>query len=159
MSLRTIAGLATLASLAALAVALGSERFMEMIPCAFCYVERWPYGVGIALGIIAILIPSRILCWLLVATFLSGAAAAGVHVGVEQHWWPSPLPECSAPSLEGLTSAERFARMPDHPTKSCEDADYPIAALPLTFAQANLLYALAISLGLAILLSRQARRP
>ena len=49
--------------------------------------------------------------------------------------------------------------MPDRPTKSCEDPDYPIAAIPITFAQANLLYALAVSLSLAILLSRHARRP
>ena len=159
MSLRPVGALGLLAATLALGTALASERFMGLIPCAFCYVERWPYRVGIGLGLLAILIPSRILCWLLVATFLAGGAAAFVHVGVEQHWWPSPLPECSAPDLGGLTSAERFARMPDRPTKSCEDADYPIAAIPITFAQANLLYALALSAGLSMLLLRQARRP
>ncbi len=131
---------------------------MGLIPCALCYVERWPYRAGIALGLLGLLIPSRALCWLMLATFLAAATAAGVHVGVEQHWWPSPLPQCSAPNLAGLTSAERFARMPDHPTKSCEDPDYPIPAIPLTFAQANLAYALAVSAGLSILLTRRARR-
>ena len=159
MSLRRIGALGVMAAVLALAVALGSERFGGMIPCALCYVERWPYRIAIAIGLLAILVPSRVLCWLLTATFLAGAAVAFVHAGVEQHWWPSPLPQCSAPNLRGLTSAERFARMPDHPTKPCEDPDYPIAAIPITFAQANLLYALAIGAGLTILLSRQARRP
>jgi disulfide bond formation protein DsbB len=158
MRLRQVAILATLAAALALGVALGSERFMGLIPCALCYVERWPYRVAIALGLIALAIPSRILCWLLVATFLAAACTAGLHAGVEQHWWPSPLPQCSAPNLGGLTSAERFARMPDRPTKSCEDADYPVPAIPVTFAQANLLYALAVGAGLAILLSRRPRR-
>ncbi len=158
MKLRQIGGLGALAALLALGLALGSERFMGLIPCALCYVERWPYRIAIALGLLALAIPSRILCWLLVATFLAAAGTAGLHAGVEQHWWPSPLPQCSAPDLGGLTSAERFSRMPDRPTKSCEDADYPIPAIPVTMAQANLLYALAVSAGLAILLSRQPRR-
>jgi hypothetical protein len=60
--------------------------------------------------------------------------------------------------LSGLTSAERFARMPDRPSKSCEDADYPIPAIPVTMAQANLLFALAVGAGLAMFLVRDARR-
>ncbi len=81
-----------------------------------------------------------------------------MHVGVEQHWWPSPLPQCTAPDLSGLSPAERFARMPLRPSKPCEDPDYLIPWLPVTMAQANLVYALAVAAGLTTLLARIPRR-
>jgi disulfide bond formation protein DsbB len=161
MTLRQIAAFGMLASALALGLALASEHFLGLVPCALCYLERWPYRAGIALGLAGLVLPrglARPAMWLLLAAYLAAAATAGVHVGVEQHWWKSPLPECTAPDLGGLTSAERFARMPDRPTKSCEDADYPIPAIPVTMAQANLLYALAVGGGLAILLVMQTRR-
>jgi disulfide bond formation protein DsbB len=161
MTLRQIAAIGMLASGLALGLALASQHFLGLVPCALCYVERWPYRAGIALGLLGLVLPARLAkpaVWLLLAAYLAAAASAGLHVGVEQHWWKSPLPECTAPDLGGLTSAERFARMPDRPTKSCEDADYPIPAIPVTMAQANLLYALAVGGGLAILLVRQTRK-
>jgi disulfide bond formation protein DsbB len=152
-STRLVALAATAACLAALATAFGAEWYGGMIPCALCLVERWPYRIGIVIGLIGLLAPPRIgrpALWFLVLTMLGGAAIAGVHVGVEQKWWPSPLPECTAPDLQGLSMAQRLAAMPLRPSKPCEDPDYPIAYLPITFAQGDMLYALAIAAGLAI---------
>jgi disulfide bond formation protein DsbB len=161
MTLRQIAFLGMAASALALGLALASQHFMGLVPCALCYVERWPYRFGILLGLLGLVLPLRLatpVTWLLLVVYLGAAGTALVHVGVEQHWWKSPLPECTAPDLSGLTSAERFARMPDRPTKSCEDPDYPIPAIPVTMAQANLLFALVVGTGLAILLVGHARR-
>jgi disulfide bond formation protein DsbB len=157
----TIAITGVALGLLALGIALGSERFLGLIPCPLCLWERWPYRVAIAVGLIAALLPrrpARLACWFMVLVFLSGAATAAVHVGVEQHWWNSPLPECSAPNLTGLSPAERFARMPLLPSKSCADADYPIPAIPITMTQGNLIYALASAGLLAIWLRRTRRR-
>ncbi len=148
-----------LAGLLALGIAIGSERFLDLIPCPLCLRERWPYRA--AIGLIAAVLPrrpARAACWLLVATYLVAAAAAFVHVGVEQHWWPSPLAECGTPNLRGLTAAERFARMPSLPGKSCEDPDYLIPHIPLTMPQMNLAYALAVAAALAMSLTRTRRR-
>jgi disulfide bond formation protein DsbB len=152
VSLRWIGIAGALLGALALAVALGSERFLDLIPCPLCLRERWPYRVAIVVGLLASVVPlqaARAMCWLLVAVYLAAGAAAFVHVGVEQHWWKSPLPECSAPDLRGLTGAERLARMPAVPSKSCEDADYPVPFVPVTMAQMNLLYAAAAAAGLA----------
>jgi disulfide bond formation protein DsbB len=160
--MRRIALAGALAAAVALGIALASQHFLGLIPCALCLRERWPYRVAILIGLVAAILPPkavRPVCWLLLPAYLAAAAAAFVHVGVEQHWWPSPLPECTAPDLSGLSPAERFARLPLRPTKSCEDPDYLIPSIPVTFAQANLAYALIVGTGLTLALVRAPRRP
>ena len=118
MTLPGIRGLALLSALAAafaLGLAIASERWGGLVPCALCLLERWPYRVAIALGLLASVVPprcARMLLVLVVLTMLVGAALAVVHVGVEQHYWPSPLPECAAPRFTGGSIAERLAHMP-----------------------------------------------
>jgi disulfide bond formation protein DsbB len=160
LSLRLAAVFALIAALAALGVAFGSEWYGGMIPCALCLLERWPYRVAVGLAVLALILPARLAripLWLTVLTMLGGAAIAGVHVGVEQKWWASPMPECMAPNLAGMTMAQRLAAMPLRPSKPCEDPDYPIAAIPITFTQADMGYALAVAAILAIWLGRTRR--
>jgi disulfide bond formation protein DsbB len=112
-------------------------------------------------GLVLAVLPARLaraFSGLLVAIYLIAAGVALVHVGVEQHWWKSPLPECSAPDLRGLSAAERLARMPAIPGKSCEDPDYLISGVPVTMTQLNFLYALVVAGGLAMWIRRIPRR-
>jgi disulfide bond formation protein DsbB len=157
-SSRTVAALGAAAALAALLIALGSERFMGLVPCALCLWERWPYRIAIGLGVIAFLLPrpARIAAlWLLVMALVAAVALAFVHVGVEQGYWPSPLPECAAPHFTG-----DFASLPARPSKPCDDPTFLIPGLPLSMAAMNLLYALVFGASLAIYLLRNAgRRP
>lgn len=149
--IRVIALLSALAAAFALGLALASERWEGLVPCALCLLERWPYRVAIALALLASLVPlrwTRVLLVLVVLSTLVGAAIAVVHVGVEQHYWPSPLPECAAPRITGGSVAERLAQMPARPAKPCEDAAYLIPGLPISMAAMNLLY----SLGFAVVL-------
>ena len=148
---RTVALLAALAAAVALGLALASERWGGLVPCALCLVERWPYRVAIVLSLLAVVLPrgpARILLWLVVLTMLFDAAVGIVHVGVEWRYWPSPLPECAAPSFTGGTIAERLASMPARPAKPCEDATYLIPGLPVSMAAMGVLYAL----GFAVVL-------
>ena len=160
MTLPGIRGIALLSALAAafaLGLALASEKWGGLVPCALCLLERWPYRVAIALGLVASVVPhrwARALLVLVVLAMLVDAAMAVVHVGVEQHYWPSPLPECTAPRFTGGSIAERLAQMPARPAKPCEDAAYLIPGLPISMAAMNLLYALAFALGLSVLLWR-----
>ncbi|MGI4794217.1 MAG: disulfide bond formation protein B [Janthinobacterium lividum] len=142
----------TLVSAAALAAAFATEWGLGIVPCALCLVERWPYRIGIALGLLALVWARgrRVVLALMAVTMLAGAGAGAVHVGVEQGWWPSPLPECAAPDLGHGTAAERLARMPLFPAKPCDDPTYLIPGLPVSMAMANLLLALALAIYLAI---------
>ena len=100
----------------------------------------------------------RPLLVLAIAALLVDAAIAAVHVGVELHWWPSPLPECAAAHISGGSIAERLASMPARPAKPCDDPTFLIPSLPLSMAAMNLLFALAFSAILAMLLWAPARR-
>ncbi|HEY1932846.1 MAG TPA: disulfide bond formation protein B [Acetobacteraceae bacterium] len=158
--LRTLALLCALIAGAALATALVSEHWEGLAPCALCLVERWPYRVAIVLGLLAIVVPprlARILLMFAVAAVLADAVIAFVHVGVEFHWWPSPLPECAAPHISGGTLAEQLASMPAHPAKPCDSPSYLIPGLPVSIAAMDLIFALCFGGLLAIFVWREAR--
>ncbi|MGC8469192.1 MAG: disulfide bond formation protein B, partial [Acetobacteraceae bacterium] len=154
---RTLGLGAAVVALAALAVALGSQRWGGLIACPLCLLERWPYRIAAALGIAAALLPPRLarpVLWLVVLTFAAGAAIAFVHVGVEQRWWKSPLPECNAPPLTAGSLSAMLANLPAHPSKSCADPTYLIPGLPVSMALMDLLYALGAAGLLACFLRR-----
>ncbi len=158
---RLLALSAALAALLALGVAQGTERFGGLVPCALCLLERWPYRVGLVVALLAGLLPARGARPLLGLVVLAGLAAAAlgvVHVGVEQHWWPSPLPECAAPRFTtGGGFAARLASMPARPDKPCDDPTYLVPGLPVSMAQMNVLYALALAGGVWALLVQRRR--
>jgi disulfide bond formation protein DsbB len=140
------AALSLLAAAFALAIALASERWGGLVPCALCLWERWPYRLAIVLGLLALMVPeraARLLLTLLLLAVLAGAALAAVHVGVERGYWPSPLPECTAPSLGGGSIAERLARMPAKPARPCDEPTFLLPWPPVSMATMNLLYSLA----------------
>jgi len=141
LSQRTLALLTALIALAALGLALGSERWGGLVPCALCLLERWPLRAVVVLGLLAMVTPrpvGRVLLAAAVLALLADAAIAFVHVGVEYGWWRSPLPECAAPVFHGGTIAERLASMPARPSKPCDQATFLIPGLPISMAMMNL---------------------
>ncbi len=149
-----------IASAAAVGLALASERYGGLVPCALCLVERWPYRIAAGLALFGLVLP-RFWAWVVLVlciVVLLGAAGAGfVHMGVEHGWWPSPLPECMAPNLSGLSISERLARMPARPSKPCDEPTYLIPFLPVSMAEMNVIFALALASGLAIFALRNRR--
>ena len=152
LSHRAAGVLLALAAAIALAIAHGSESWAGLVPCALCLVERWPYRIAIVFGLAAAILPppfARVALALLGLTLLTALAAAAVHVGVEAGWWPSPLPQCAAPSFSGGSIAERLARMPERPAKPCDEPTYLIPFLPMSMAAMNLIFALALTAAAA----------
>lgn len=149
---RTAAWAALAASSAALAIALLSEYVLGLVPCELCLWQRWPYRAVAALSLLALVLPRLARSFMvgaLLAT-LAGTGLAATHVGVEQGWWPSPLPSCSAASLGGGSIAERLARMPERPAKPCDAPVFLVPGLPVSMAAMNGLFALALACFLAM---------
>src|SRR5271166_1062866 len=102
--LRVVLALSALFAAVALGAAFTAEWYEGLVPCALCLVERWPYRIAIVLGLVGLVLPrapARVVLALLALTIVAGAAAAAVHVGVEAKLWPSPMPECMAPTFSG----------------------------------------------------------
>lgn len=161
LSVRMAALLTTLAAATALGVALASERWGGLVPCALCLLERWPLRVVIVLGLLALLTPrpvARVLLGLAAIAMLADAAIAFVHVGVEFKWWASPLPECAAPRFHAGSIAERLASMPAVPAKPCDDPTYLIPFVPISMAMMNLWFGLVFAGLLGMFLRMGERR-
>src|ERR1700710_173627 len=160
ISTRIACLLCAIAAGAALGIALGSEYWGGLAPCALCLWERTPYRVAIGLGAIGFLIPTgwiprQLILALILLTVLAAAGLAFVHVGVEQGFWPSPLPECAAPVVNFGSIAERLAKMPALPAKPCDEPTFLIPLLPISMAAMNLIFALAFAAGIAIYLGKR----
>jgi disulfide bond formation protein DsbB len=141
---RRVAFIVLVIAALALAVAFASQHFLGMAPCELCLWERWPYRVLMALGAVALVVPDgarRVLLWAAALTLLCGAAIAFLHVGVERHWWPSPLPECAASNLVTGSIGSLIASLPTTPAKPCDAPNYLIAGLPVSFATMDLIAA------------------
>ncbi len=159
---RTAALVAMAAAGLALAVALLSEQLLGLVPCALCLWQRWPYRVVLALALLALVTPTSLARPLLALALLASLVAAGLamtHVGVEQDWWPSPLPECAAAPLGGGSIAERLARMPERPAKPCDAPAFLVPGVPVSMAAMNLLFALALAGLLATSITQRQGKP
>jgi len=117
-------------------------------PCVLCIYQRIPYGVVIALGLLALFVKKPEIRQLIPLfaglAFLTGAGIALYHVGVEQHWWESAAP-CGAGGGLAATSTEDFlAALQKKPEKSCGDIDWTLFGISMAT------YNVGVSLALAI---------
>ena len=154
MSLRLAGAAVALAALAALGVAYYAQDFLQLFPCPLCLWERWPYRILVLLGILAAIVPGwagRVFLSLAVLVLLAGAAIALVHVGVEFHWWQSPLPECNGILTPG-------APLPMTPAKPCDAPSFLIPFLPVSMAAMDFLYAAIFAAVLFLYLITTPRR-
>jgi disulfide bond formation protein DsbB len=154
---RRVAVLILVLGLLALATAFGAQDLLGMAPCDLCLWERWPYRLLVLLGAVAFGVSPlfrRALLWIAVLTLLCGAAIGFLHVGVEQHWWPSPFPECSASNLLGGSVGSLIANLPAAPAKPCDAPDFLIPGLPVSFATMDFLLAAVCAVALGAYLSR-----
>jgi disulfide bond formation protein DsbB len=100
---------------------------------------------------------ARLLTALAGVAVLASGAVALVHLGVEAHWWPSPLPGCAAPSAGASRSVDdMLASLAAAPAKPCDEPTYLIPGLPVSMAAMNLLYALGLG-GFALWLAARGR--
>lgn len=147
---------------AAPAFAIGSESWWGLAPCALCLWQRWPYWFAAAFAGLGVVAPGRrrvALLGLAALGAFASAAIGGFHVGVEQGWWPSPLPGCAAPTAAGAGASieEMMRSLAAAPTKPCDAPTFLIPGLPLSMAAMNLIYGAGLG-ALALALARRGAR-
>lgn len=109
---RLVPSLIVAASLGALGTAWMAEAWGGILPCILCIYQRYAHGVAFGFGLVGIGLGGwpaarRTAVALAGLAFLSGAAIALFHVGVEQHWWRGTA-ECHAPPFDPNASIEQL---------------------------------------------------
>ena len=138
--------LMALIAIGALGLALMSQYVFGLKPCNLCVIQRYPYGIIIALGLISFLLSCKykkqsILIMLLMGvTFLANSVIAFYHTGVELKWWKSFLEGCSAPDLSGNIN-DLMARIEaDTQVVRCDEIPWADPILGLSMANYNVLF-------------------
>lgn len=130
--------LAMLLALGAISGAWFSELVLGYVPCMLCLWERWPYYIGLPLGLAGLVVlRARHLPQLAMALgviFLGSMALGAYHAGVEWKWFPAP--DCGGRlggaemSLDAFRKSLNTARV-----VLCNEA--PMRILGLSFAGWN----------------------
>lgn len=111
-------------------------------PCKLCIYQRWPHGLAVAIGLVALILPLAILPLLGALAALVTAGIGAYHTGVERGWWEGPT-TCTSGDISGLTPDQLMNQILEAPLIRCDEVSWQF--LSLSMASWNAL----ISLGLA----------
>ena len=121
-----------------------------MTPCVLCIYQRYPHGIALTLGLIALFVVARKAAaarWLTTLggfVLLIGAGIAFFHVGVEQLWWEGTA-ECGATGTPDTLEALK-AQLMSQPVVRC--TDIPWEMFGVSMAGYNFLLSTVVGLGL-----------
>ncbi len=112
-------------------------------PCKLCLYQRIPYFLSILLIIKMLFIKKyeRITVLILSLVFISSAALAFYHFGIEQDFFSESL-ACTAGDLSETYSKEQLLEQLKQNTISCKDVNFRIFGLSL--AAINTIFSLAL---------------
>ncbi len=123
--------------------ALAFQHLGGMAPCKLCIWQRWPHVAAIVIGVIAFVIPGRLLPLMGAVAALTTSALGVYHSGVEQGWWEGPS-SCSSSGVSGISTDDLFDQIMNAPLVRCDEI--PWQMLGLSMAGWNAV----ISLGLVV---------
>lgn len=152
LSARTLTLAAFAAALATIAAAWGFQLIGGFMPCELCYLQRWPYYIGVPVLALTLIVwdraPREALTALIAvsaAIFIWSTYLGAYHAGVEWKFWPGP-DTCSG--LGGdLDFSRGLGNLDDATFVPCDRAQ--VRFFGLSFAGLNAL----ASLGLAVMLA------
>lgn len=130
MTARNLVLFAALGSAAMLLGAFGFQYLGDMPPCKMCIWQRWPHGLAFAVGLVAWVLPNRMLYLIGGVIVLVGAGIAFYHAGVEQHWWEGPT-TCTSQGIAGLSGEDLMAQIMDAPIVRCDEIPWSMFGLSM----------------------------
>lgn len=137
-------------SVFSLGSALTAEYVFGLKPCILCLYQRVPYVLTALLALAGLVFAfkkpriSGLLSALCGIVFLGGFWVAFFHVGVEQHWWTSPLPGCGVDSLKG-TPEDALSQIMNSEVVRCDEI--PWSLFGLSMAAYNTVFSFFLALG------------
>jgi len=118
-------------SAALLLGAWGFQYLGGLAPCKMCIWQRYPHGVAVAVGVLALALPRVNLLPLLGALAALATAGIGVfHAGVEWKWWEGPS-SCTSGDIGGLSTQELMDQIMSAPLVRCDDIPWEMFGLSM----------------------------
>lgn len=143
MTRNSLIKLAIFGSAALLGGAFAFQYLGGLAPCKLCIWQRWPHGVAIVIGVVALAFPGRLLPFLGMTAALTSAGIGVYHTGVEQLWWQGPT-TCSAGDITGLSVEELMDQILAAPVVRCDEIAWQMWGLSMASWNAVLSFALAL---------------
>ena len=151
LSRTTIPLLMTLGMAVVILSALAFEHIGGYVPCALCLQQRWPYYIGVPVGVLAVLsgamqapeVLTRALLGIAVLLMIFGAGLGVYHSGVEWGFWEGPA--TCATSVDAI-ARDTTSLLEDLSTQrgpSCTEAS--LRVLGLSFAGWNVIASLVLA--------------
>lgn len=127
----------------ALAAAFIAEGILLLEPCELCIMQRYPFVLGLAIGLIGLALRKNNLAvsaLLSIASlgFLTNSAIATYHTGVEQHWWESAVDGCSVTFEEDTSGQSILENIMSAPMGDCSQIPWQDPLLGLSMANWNI---------------------
>ena len=135
--------LITFISFASLTAAFIAEGLLELEPCILCIYQRYPFAIGLLLGIIGLGLRKEkkvaaALLGICGINFLLNSLIAAYHTGVEQHWWKSAVEGCSVVFLDDSSSKSILENIMSAPMGDCSKIPWQDPILGLSMANYNI---------------------
>ena len=137
-------GLIAFMSAFALIAAILSEAFLGLEPCILCIYQRYPFALGLALGLFGLALRNKTkaaqtLFAVSGVGFLINSSIAFYQTGVELFWWTSKLEGCSVPIfLESDNPQSILENLMSTPMSPCDEIQWIDPILGLTMANYNI---------------------
>lgn len=105
MTRKLLTWTAMLGSVSMLLGALAFQYLGGLLPCVLCIYQRWPHGLAVLVGVLALSLGGRGWLYLGALAAATTAAIGFYHAGVELTWWQG-LATCTVDTLQGLSGAD-----------------------------------------------------
>lgn len=99
-------------------------------PCKLCLWQRWPHAAAIAIGIVALAVPGRLLPVLGAVAAATTSAIGLYHTGVERGWWQGP-DTCTSGPISGISADDLLNQIMEAPLIRCDEVAWSLMGLSM----------------------------
>ncbi len=117
-------------SLLSLLGAFAFQYIGNMPPCKLCLWQRWPHGVAIVAGILALMMRAKL--WPMIG-MLGAATTSAIgfyHTGVERKWWEGPT-SCTSSGTSGMSAEDLLEQIMAAPLVRCDVVPWEMFTLSM----------------------------
>ena len=144
--------LAVLVSASLLIFVFAIQYIGQLAPCSLCLPQRWPHGIALGLGLLAMMpiigAPARRFLLIMISiAFITTAGIGAYHAGIEYGWFVGPR-TCSG-NIDGNTIAELKRQLLVQPVVRCDEVAWSLLGISLAGYNFLISSALAIFCGIS----------